>query len=240
MARTTGHEEPEPLRTGARGERGPAGETGRGGGRKCESLLLRQGRRPPAFRPRPPARAAAGAGSTPERRSCLRGEIKGPHRSARRHAFCMRKTLSKRHLGRKKEEEEAEEELGNTRRRLQQHASTGLSVKPGPYLRFSSLPFSPSSSSPAQNVEKQQEEEEEEKKEGPAAGVCLMAAASPLENSQVACELFRRCGESAAHGATPPANRQPAAAPRLRRNKHASEVSTPGSGAGTRPRPPRR
>lgn len=167
LARTTGHEEPEPLRMGARWERGRAGETGRGG-RKCESLLLRQGRRPPAFRPRPPARAAAGAGSTPERRSCLRGEIKGPYRSARRHAFCMRKTLSKRHLGRKKRGGGSRGRVGeNMLRRLEQHVFTGLSVKPsspGPYLRFSSLPFSPSSSSPAQNVEKQEEEEGEKKK----------------------------------------------------------------------------
>lgn len=157
---------------GARWEQGPAGETGRGGGRKCESLLLRQGRRPPAFRPRPPARAAAGAGSTPEHRSCLRAEIKGPHRSARRHAFCMRKTLSKRHLGRKKRGGGGGGRVGeNTLRRLEQHVFTGLSVKPsspGPYLRFSSLPFSPSSSSPVQKVEKQEEEEEEggEKKRG--------------------------------------------------------------------------
>lgn len=49
----------------------------------------------------------------------------------------------------------------------------------------------------SQNVEKQ-EEEEGKKREKLAAGVCLMAAASPLENSQVACELFRKCGESAA------------------------------------------
>lgn len=155
---------------GARWERGRAGETGRGGGRKCESLLLRQGRRPPAFRSRPPARAAAGAGSTPERRSCLRAEIKGLHRSARRHAFCMRKTLSKRHLGRKKRGGGRGRVGENTLRCLEQHVFTGLSVKPsspGPYLRFSSLPFSPSSSSPVQNVEKQEEEEEEgEKKRG--------------------------------------------------------------------------
>lgn len=35
-----------------------------------------------------------------------------------------------------------------------------------------------------------------------------MAAESPLENSQVECELFRMCGECAEHEATPPSNRQ--------------------------------
>lgn len=42
------------------------------------------------------------------------------------------------------------------------------------------------------------------RKEKLAARECLMAAVSPLENSQVECELFRMCGKCAEHEATPP------------------------------------
>lgn len=151
------------------------------GGARSRHSSVRGGdpqRSSPALSPsprRPLIRAAAGAGSTPERRSCLRGEIKGLYRSARRHAFCMRKTLSKRHLGRKKRGGRSGGRVGeNMLKRLKQQLCRlerrvfiRLSVKPSSpnrYLRFSSLPFSPSSSSPAHNVEKQ--EEEGEKKRG--------------------------------------------------------------------------
>lgn len=52
------------------------------------------------------------------------------------------------------------------------------------------------------------EEEKEKRRKKLAARVCLMAAASPLENSQVECELFRTCGWCAEHEATLPGNRQ--------------------------------
>lgn len=42
--------------------------------------------------------------------------------------------------------------------------------------------------------EKQASRRKEKEKEKLAARECLMAAVSPLENSQVECELFRTCG----------------------------------------------
>lgn len=191
--------------------------------------LLHQRRRPPAFRPLPPtprqpliraAAVAAGAGSTPERRSCLRGEIKGPYRSARCHAFCMRKTLSKRRLGpkkrRKKRRRSWRDVLKPEKQPDVQLSRFDEPSSPAAIPGFSCPSSSPSSSSPPsapaffcpESQDVKNKKKKKGKKEKLAAGVCLMVAASPLENSGVACELFRKCGESAAHEATPPGNRR--------------------------------
>lgn len=157
--------------------------------------------------------------------------LKGLYRSTSTHAFCMRKTLSKRRLAWKKKIRTSGGRV------LENMLNSVKNLNAGSYVcklaliyrivrellstldmtRFSflpcSLPSSPSSSTPSSSsppflvVEvatlksewgKKQGTPSKKKKGGKkqkrAARDRLMAAASPLENSQVECELFRKCG----------------------------------------------